>query len=259
MDNTFHTAPKSAFINKIVFLLLSLPLGIIYFTLIVTGLSLGMGTLVIWIGLPILFVVFFLVHALAGVERRMVNNLLHIPIFYHVPTLQAPDQGFFKRFGKMLSNPYTWTSTIYMLLKLPLGIFSFTLTITFLSISLALTLMPLAYFINLLVNIILLANGIVASGMIIPHFIEIHSTFDLVMFARTFIGIPLGILFWIITRYTIDALALATGELARAMLGPGEVIVAQPQQDTYYYTTRPQQNQHDFMPPMEQVQRANLD
>ena len=41
--------------GNIVFLLLSFPLGLISFLIAVIGLSVGLGTLVIWIGLPILF------------------------------------------------------------------------------------------------------------------------------------------------------------------------------------------------------------
>lgn len=37
-------------VSKAAFLLLSLPLSIIYFTLVVTGIAVGTGTLAIWIG-----------------------------------------------------------------------------------------------------------------------------------------------------------------------------------------------------------------
>ena len=41
--------------GNITFLLLSFPFGLFCFLLIVLGLAVGVGTLIIWIGLPILF------------------------------------------------------------------------------------------------------------------------------------------------------------------------------------------------------------
>ena len=129
----------------------------------------------------------------------------------------------------MLSDPYTWTSTIYMLLKLPLGILSFTLTVTLLATSAALVFFPLGYLVNLLVNVILLKNGISSESIMIPGFIEIHGSFDLAMFARSFLGVPVGIVLWLLTRTLLNALARASGELANALLGPGVAyVIAQP-------------------------------
>ena len=125
----------------------------------------------------------------------------------------------------MLSDPYTWTSTIYMLLKLPMGILSFTLALTLLVTSAALVFFPLGYLISLLVNVILLQNGIASNGTMIPGFIEIHGSFDLVMFARSFLGVPVGIALWLCSRSLLNGLALASGELAKALLGPGPAYV----------------------------------
>src|SRR5437588_8637940 len=76
--------------GNIVFLLLSFPLGLIYFLIAVIGLSVGLGTLVIWIGLPILFTTLFIIRSMAEVERRMVSSLLHIPVPYR---LSAPPEA----------------------------------------------------------------------------------------------------------------------------------------------------------------------
>lgn len=234
METAFNSTSKNATIGRIVFLLLSLPLGILYFTAIITGFSLGVGTLVIWIGLPILFATLFLVRGLAEMERRMVSSLLRMPMPYQSPEPHELHQGFLKRFGKILTDPYTWTSMIYMLLKLPLGILNFTLVVALVSVSLSLTFMPLAYLINLLVNTTLLANGITGTDVMIPGFIVIHGYFDPVMFIRSFLGIPVGLLFWVVTSYIINALALVSGELARALLGPGVApVVTQPHTASY--------------------------
>ena len=221
--------PASSTRDNILFLLLSFPLGLISFLIVVIGLSVGLGTIVIWIGLPILFATLFIIRGMAEAERRMVSSLLRIPMPYRMPQPAEPRLGFLRRFGRMLSDPYTWTSTIYMLLKLPLGILSFTLTVTLLVASAVLVFFPLGYLISLLVNVILLKYGIPSDGTMIPGFIEIHGSFDPVMFARSFLGVPVGIVLWLFTRTVLNGLARASGELANALLGPGVAyVITQP-------------------------------
>lgn len=231
MENYVKTTVKRPTMGHFVFLILSLPLGIFYFVITVTGISLGMGTLVIWIGLPILFITLLCIRGMAEIERRMVSSLLRMPQPYQLPGQREPGRSFLRRFGNILRDPYTWTSMLYMFLKLPIGIISFTLAITLTTLSLALTLMPLAYLINLLVNAILLKNGIDNSSIIIPYFIEIHGTFDPVMFGRSFIGVPVGVVLWVVTSFVLNGLARFSGELANALLGPGVAsLTAQPHQ-----------------------------
>src|SRR5438270_7037849 len=57
-----HTTQKSTTIGNIAFLLLSFPLGLLYFLLMVIGLAVGVSTLILWIGLPILFATLVLIN-----------------------------------------------------------------------------------------------------------------------------------------------------------------------------------------------------
>jgi putative sensor protein len=222
MEMLLNTTKKSTTAGNIAFLLLSFPLGLIFFLVTVIGFALGVSTLILWIGLPMLFATLVLVRGMAMVERRMAANLLHISFPYQLHKHDMPQQGFLKRFGHVLRDPLTWTSTIYMIVKLPLGIISFTLALVLPIVSLALTLLPLVYLVNLFVNTILLKNGIQSTGIIVPYFIEVHGQFDLVMFARSFVGVPIGLALWYVTRFLLNSLALLSGEIARALLSPGE-------------------------------------
>ena len=231
MEHSVKTSVKGPAMGNIVFLMLALPLGIFYFVITVTGIALGTGTLVIWVGLPILFITLLCIRGMAEIERRLVSSLLRMPQPYQSQGEREPGRGFLRRFGNVLRDPYTWTSMLYMFLKLPIGIISFTLTITLSTLSLALTLLPLTYLINLFVNAILLKNGIASSSIIIPYFLEIHGTFDLLMFARSFVGVPVGIILWVVTSFVLNGLARFSGELANALLGPGvTAFTAQPHQ-----------------------------
>jgi hypothetical protein len=243
---TILPQPASSTMSNLVFLLLSFPLGLIYFLIIVIGFSVGIGTLVVWIGLPILFITLFTIRALAEVERRVISSLLHIPMPYQLPGPPEPHVGFLRRFGRLLSDPYTWTSTIYILLKFPLGIFNFVMAVVLTTVSAALALMPLIYMINLLVNTILAANNIPSVGYIIPGFIEVHGYFDPVMFFRSFIGVPVGIVVWLISRVLLNGLALISGELARALLGPGVAYVTAQPHITGYAPPTPMETQYTY-------------
>ena len=234
MATSFKKAEKSKTAGNFAFLFLSFPLGLLYFILMVTGFAVGAGTALIVVGVPILFVTVVLIRGMATLERNMATSLLHIS-FPRSPRreVQRP-QSFMQRFGHVLSDPYTWSSAIYMFFKLPLGILSFALTVALLTTTFAVTLLPAGYLVTLLVNSILLANGIHAPGELIPGFIVVHEQFDLVMFARSCLGTPVGIVLWFGTRFLLNGLAQLSGEMALALLGPGEAdeaeALAQPNQ-----------------------------
>ncbi|HEY1350444.1 MAG TPA: sensor domain-containing protein [Ktedonobacteraceae bacterium] len=222
--------PGRSLIRCCVFLIISLPVGLFSFTLTVTGLAVGLGTIVIWLGLPVLWLTLLYVRGMAEVERRSVQHLLGLPPARRWRQRPATEQGFLRHFAGILRDPYTWTSTLYMLLKLPLGILSFSLTLTLLLVSATLTILPLIYLLDLTVDVLLLTHGIAAHSVLIPAVVEISGIFDPRMFARTFIGVPVGVACWVLTRYVLSALAQGSGALAIALLGPGEAY-AQPHQD----------------------------
>ena len=222
---------KSTTIGSIVYLLLSMPMGILYFTITVVGLSVGLSTLVIWIGLPILFGTFVAIRGMAAIERRLVVTLLRFPLPYTQQRQRETRRTFIQYVKDMLRDPLTWTSTIYMLIKLPLGIISFTLALVLPILSTAITLLPLAYLVNLFVNTILLKNGIQSSGIIIPYFIQVNTTFDPIMFLRSFVGVPIGLVLWYVTRLILNGIALGSAELVHALLSEDEqAMPIQPRQ-----------------------------
>src|SRR5579884_1903614 len=121
---------ESKTIGSIVYLLLSFPLGLTYFLITVIGLSVGLGTVVIWVGLPILFGTLFAIRGMAVVERQLVASLLRFPMPARYDEQSEAHRSLLHRFSYMLRDPHTWTSMLYMILKLPLGILSFTLALT---------------------------------------------------------------------------------------------------------------------------------
>jgi hypothetical protein len=232
--------PGHSVIRSFVFLIISLPVGLFSFTVTVTGLAVGLGTIVIWLGLPVLWLTLLCVRGMAEVERRSVQHLLGLPRGRQRRRCPVAEQGFLRRFGSILRDPYTWTSTLYMLLKLPLGVLNFSLALTLVLVSATLTVLPLVYLLDLSVDVLLLTHGVVAHSVLIPAVVEVSGIFDPQMFARTFIGVPLGVVCWVMTRYVLSGLARCSGELAAVLLGPGAAY-AQPHQDRLLLAPMPGQ------------------
>jgi hypothetical protein len=120
--------------GSLFYMLLALPLGIFYFTWAVTGVSLSAGLIVLIIGIPFIVLFVSTVYALSLVEGRLVETLLgqRMP---RRPQQPPREGGFVARMMEILADPRTWSTLLYMLLMLPLGILYFTVVVTLLSLS----------------------------------------------------------------------------------------------------------------------------
>ena len=119
------------------YLLLGLPLGILEFVLVVTGLSLGLGLVVTLLGIPVLVATLLLVRALASFERRLAWTLLEAPL-PHVRTLpDEPDGVFWARLRNLVLSGRTWRELVFLLLRLPLGIVDFVVVTTLVGLALS--------------------------------------------------------------------------------------------------------------------------
>ena len=121
--------------------ILALATGIFYFTWVVTGISLSLGFSVIIIGIP--FVILFLgsVRLLSLVEGRIVEVMLgeRMP---RRPVYADRDRPVLTRIGEMFTDPRTWSTLLYMLAMLPLGVLYFTLAVALLTTSVVLVVAP---------------------------------------------------------------------------------------------------------------------
>ena len=124
------------------YMLLALATGIFYFTWVVTGVSLSLGLSVLIIGIPFAILFFGSVHVLALVEGRLVEVMLgeRMP---RRPVYRERQDTLLKRIGALFSDPRMWSSMLYMVLMLPLGITYFTIAVTALTLSLSFMAAPL--------------------------------------------------------------------------------------------------------------------
>lgn len=150
------------------YMLLSLATGIFYFTFVVTGLSLSVGLSILIVGIPVALLFLGLVHVLSLVEGRMVEVMLgeRMP---RRPVYPAAT-GFWARIGALITDPRTWTTMLYFVMMLPLGILYFTVVVTGMSVSLAFIAAPFlrlidgAHFSRLYIDGIEITNDICFLG-----------------------------------------------------------------------------------------------
>lgn len=115
--------------GALIYMLLSLATGIFYFTWAVTGVSLTVGLAILIIGIPFALLFIGSVRVISWVEGRVVEALLGVRMPRRLPT-QEEGGTVWTRIKRVLADGRTWSSLIYMLLQLPLGVIYFTLAVT---------------------------------------------------------------------------------------------------------------------------------
>jgi hypothetical protein len=123
-------------------MLLTLATGIVYFTLVVTGLSLSAGLAVLIIGVPFFLAFIGITRVISLGEGRLLEAITgeRMP---RRPMHPGPKEGWWERIGAMLTDARTWTTLLYFVLMLPLGILYSTIAAIGLSIGVTLVSAPL--------------------------------------------------------------------------------------------------------------------
>ena len=185
--------------RNLLYLLLALPLGIAYVTVLAVGLSAGAGLAVILIGLVLLLATVFALRAMAAVERTLARRLLRVTI--HPPIEGGIDLPWRQRVQLWLRDPVTWKSLIFLLGKLPMGIVAYALLALIGFTSLILTFAPL----------LVVFTPVIFFGW------EVDDPLT------ALIGVPIGVVLLICSLHLFNGLAWLYGVCARIMLGPSSV------------------------------------
>ena len=185
--------------TNLLFLALAFPLGLAYFIFLSVGLTLGLGLTLIWIGFPILAVVFAASWGMTAVERQLAIHLLGARVPPMSPAQPPARRGLLHRVLDFLGNPVTWKGMGYLVLKLPLGILTFTVTVFLLSVTAAFLIAPFVEPTGLLEM-----NGYVWS---------LDSP------AAAMLSGLIGVVLAFLSLHALNGLAWVWRELASAMLG----------------------------------------
>jgi hypothetical protein len=194
---------------NLLYLLLAFPLGLIYFCFFVIGVSLGLATVILLIGFLILAFVGLGWWAFAVFERYQAIWLLGMD----VPPMDKPGarpEGFWNRVVDLLSNPVTWKSLIFLIIKFPLGVFTFIVLVTLAGVSLGLVAAPLVYW--------WLPYGVDLSG---------SNVWLIDTLWEALIAFIVGVIFGFFSLHVLNYLAYVSGLFAQIMLGNRRTELAQ--------------------------------
>jgi len=212
LRNIVHVVVEQQTYLNVLYLLLGLPLGIIYFTFLVTGFSLAGGLLIIYAGIPILLLTFAGILLMAEFERVLVRQMLGKGI----PSVPGPDvagaeniwQNLWGRIKFHFRDRITWTALVYLLARFPIGIGTFTIAVTLLALSLWFILMP----------ILAPIQGYNVSPEEADWVSWFVGDWKLDTFAEGLIFTAIGIPLWIGSLHLCNALASFSAEFAQTML-----------------------------------------
>ena len=223
----WNVARQSRSYLNLLYLLVAFPLGIFYFMLLVTGLSVGMGTLIVWVGLPILACVGLAAWGLAAMEREMTIHWLGFDVPQMTNTALPENPTLWMQVQNRLTNPTTWKSLLYLFVKFPFGIVSFVVVIVLSSVALAFILAPVAYVVTTsLYHAFGWGTESYTLSLFTGELIRINGQFDLPSFLKLLAEMPLGLLLGLLSLHIFNAMAWMWGQFAQLMLGTPSQRVA---------------------------------
>lgn len=202
----FGVAVQGQTYLNLLYLFLAFPLGLFYFIFLVTGLSLGVSLVIVWIGLFLLAVVFAVWYSLIVFERQMAIWLLG----EEIPPISRQDLrglSLWQQFKAAVANPVTWKGLAYLLAKLPLGIVSFTFLVTFAALSVSLLAAPFYY------QLVHPQVDLTWTGPL-SNSIWVVDTLGEALLASL-----AGVFVSLVSMHILNALAWISGKFARVMLG----------------------------------------
>ncbi|WP_254711072.1 sensor histidine kinase [Streptomyces lunaelactis] len=112
------------------YLLLSLPMSIVFFSFAITAVSLGAGLLVTFLGIPVLAAGLAGCLGLGAVERARARGLLHLDVAGPAP-VRGKKSGLMSWVGAVLKSGASWRHLLYAVLHFPWAIFAFVVSVTF--------------------------------------------------------------------------------------------------------------------------------
>ncbi|WP_084958145.1 sensor histidine kinase [Thermoactinospora rubra] len=139
------------------YLIVGFPTALLSFVLLLAGFSAGVGTVVVWIGVPLLGGTLLMARGFADAERGWLSEVLGRPAVRPRYRALPAGAGWLRRLANPLTSGQSWLDLLHGIVVFPLALISFVLTL----VAWAITLGTLTYPIY----------GIVLSR--IPHYVEL--------------------------------------------------------------------------------------
>jgi uncharacterized membrane protein len=191
------------------YMLLTLLTGILYFTLVTTGLCLSLGLSVMIIGVPVFLAFIGLTRALSLGEGRLLEAITGERMPRRPPHPGAP-APIWQRITEMLRDARTWTTLLYLWLMMPLGILYFVIAVVGLALGIELAASPL---LMLAVDLGLLGRDTVYEVTLGDWNLPLAGAIVV-----SFLLTPLGLVLLTALMHLARAIASGHAKLAKALL-----------------------------------------
>ncbi|MBJ3808619.1 sensor histidine kinase [Streptomyces flavofungini] len=199
--------------RELLYVLLSFPISIVSFVFAVTMLSVGVGLLVTFIGIPVLALGLTACRGFGALERIRARTLLDVEVQNPHP-LQPRDRGFMAWMGAVLKSGVSWRHVLYAVLHMPWAVFSFVVTAIFWTYGWAMLTYPLWFW---LFPVYGGQDGIQLYGDD-GHRIYLDNPFEIGLTAGT------GLLVTLATPWIVRALTTVDRLLVIGLLGPSRLV-----------------------------------
>ncbi|WP_380278090.1 sensor domain-containing protein [Kitasatospora purpeofusca] len=136
----------SYFYREIGYTLTGLPVAIVGFTVAVVLFSLGIGTFVTVLGLPVLAGLTAAARGFGGLERARARGMLALDVPAPAP-VRAARPGAWGAITARLADAAGWKAVLYQVVMFPWAILSMTLSLVFLCVGWTLTFYPLYHWV----------------------------------------------------------------------------------------------------------------
>jgi signal transduction histidine kinase len=190
-----------------IYLLLSMWVGLTWHVVLAVGLTLGVGTLIIWVGVFVLALTVLAWRGGAWLERRWVRAMLGVEI--PDPYRPAPSGSPWRRARVVASDPATWKDLAYLVVLFPLGLLWFVVTLTLWTAALGLLTAPLWYWIPADGGAALIADG--DRGLLVIDTLP-----------EALLAMVVGAGLCVAAAWAVKGMAAAHGAVALALLGPSQ-------------------------------------
>lgn len=135
---TERTRPTFALrlLRDTAYTLTALPIAVLTFAIAVTGLSAGLGLVVVWVGLPVLVGTVLASRVFAQLERLRLRSMLDLP--GPLPTYRKveADASPLRRLLTPLRDPQSWLDTLWGIVGFVTGLVAFVVTVAWWSTAL---------------------------------------------------------------------------------------------------------------------------
>ncbi|MFI7472528.1 sensor histidine kinase [Nonomuraea sp. NPDC049646] len=184
--------------------LVGFPTAVIGFVTMVAGFAAGVGTAVVWIGVPLLAGTLLVARGFADAERGWLSDVLKRPPVRPRYRPAPEGAGRFRRVVNPLTNGQSWLDLLHGILNFPFAVLAFVLTVVFWAIPILGLTYPLYG----------LITSRIPGNAELPELLGLGSGY----LVNTIFYVSLGLVFTFVMPFMVRGAALVRAGLGRALL-----------------------------------------